>query len=309
MRIVFFGSPAFAVPSLTALVEAGHDVTLAVTQPAKPAGRKAVLTDPAVALCAQRLGIPVFQPVKLRTEEALARIRQEHPDFLAVAAYGKILPQSLLDLPSAASVNVHGSLLPRWRGASPIQASLLAGDEETGISIMRMVAEMDAGPVYAMQRLPILDADDTPSLTEKLAALGAGLLVQTLPLIASGALAPVPQNAGLATFCPKIEREDGRIDWTLGARKLWLRSRAFSPWPGLFCYRGSDRVKVSGISFAEGGAEDREPGTVVTAGPALAIQTARGLLCIGKLQRDGRKELSAREFVRGERVQEGEVWQ
>lgn len=309
MRIVFFGTPGFAVPSLVSLVESGHDVTLVVSQPAKPAGRKAVLTDPPVVVKARELGLPCFQPPKLRVEEALARIASAAPDFLVVAAYGKILPQALLDLPRVAPVNVHGSLLPRWRGASPIQASLLAGDGETGISIMEMVAEMDAGPVYATERVSILPTDETPSLTAKLAELGASLLVRTLPLIASERLVPVSQDAEGVTFCPKIEREDGKIDWRRPAEELVRRGRAFTPWPGLFCFRGSERVKVSGVAVEPGEAPAALlPGTVVAAGATLILGTGSGLVRIARLQRDGRKELSAADFVRGERVLEGEVW-
>ena len=244
MRIVFFGSPDFALPSLEGLLAAGHEVALVVSQPAKPVGRSAELLDPPVARRAKELGLPVFQPPTLKDDAAVARLADVRADLFVVVAYGKILAQRVLDLPRLGCVNVHGSVLPRWRGASPVQAALLAGDAESGVSIMRMEAGMDTGPVYAVARSPIGAREDAGALSARLAREGAELLVTTLPRIEAGAAVPEPQDDALATLCPKIRREDGQADFSLPAEELVNRLRAFTPWPGLFAFRAGRRVKL-----------------------------------------------------------------
>ncbi len=306
MRVVFFGSPDFAVPSLDAVVGAGHEVTLVVSQPAKPAGRKGELREPAVAERAGTRGIPRFQPPTLKPDDAVARLAAENADVFVVVAYGKILAQRVLDLPRVSCVNVHGSILPRWRGASPIQASLLAGDDETGVSIMKMEAGMDTGPVYAALRTPIGERETAGELTDRLAALGAGLLVETLPKIASGDVAPVPQDVRRATTCPKIRREDGRVDWTRPAIEIVRRARAFSPWPGLFTFRGGDRIKLAGVVESPGG--EGAPGTVLSVDERVVVSCGAGAVAIETLQSEGRRALTAPEFARGERLRVGETF-
>jgi methionyl-tRNA formyltransferase len=346
VRVVFFGSPHFAAPSLEALAAAKHDVALVVTQPAKPVGRKALLTDPVVAAKAKALGVPVFQPPTLKDDSAVARLAEAQADVFVVVAYGKILPQRVLDLPRLGCVNVHGSLLPRWRGASPVQAAILAGDAETGVSIMKMDAGMDTGPVYSMQRTKIEEEETAEELGARIAGMGADALVDTLVFLegelvsasrdareAAGrggstrfpsqpvsaiSVPPIPQDSSCVTYCPKISRGDGRVDWSRPADDLVRRSRAFTPWPGIFTIRRKSRLKLSGLSVAASGPWTREgakspggvsPGALLEAGPRVVVACGEATaVSIGVLQAEGRKALSAPEFVRGEHVSLGEVW-
>ena len=307
MRIVFFGSPDFALPSLEGLLAAGHEVALVVSQPAKPVGRSAELLDPPVARRAKELGLPVFQPPTLKDDAAVARLADARADLFVVVAYGKILAQRVLDLPRLGCVNVHGSVLPRWRGASPVQAALLAGDAESGVSIMRMEAGMDTGPVYAGARSPIGAREDAGALSARLAREGAELLVTTLPRIEAGAAVPEPQDDALATLCPKIRREDGQADFSLPAEELVNRLRAFTPWPGLFAFRAGRRVKLL-AARADAGRAGAVPGEVLSAGEEVVVACGAGTLALARLQAEGRKPLDAATFVRGERVAPGERW-
>ncbi len=314
MRLVFFGSPAFAVPTLDALRAASHDVALVVSQPGKPVGRRAEVTDPPVAARAKSLGLQCFQPPTLKDDAAVARLAQAGADVFVVAAYGKILAQRVLDLPRRGCLNVHASLLPRWRGASPVQAAILAGDAETGVSIMRMTLGMDEGPVYTVRKTAIGEEEDSASLSERLARLGADALVETLRAFEGECPEPVPQDSSLSTYCPKITREDARVDWTRPAAELVRRSRAFTPWPGLFTIRRNTRVKLAGFSLVEPsapareGAEESSPGTVLQAGARVVVACGEGAVAIGTLQAEGRKPLAAADFVRGERIAPGETW-
>jgi methionyl-tRNA formyltransferase len=304
VRIVFMGSPDFAVPSLEALVAARHDLALVVSPPAKPVGRQGRLTDPPVARRAKELDLATYQPETLKGEEPAHLLASPAADLFVVVAYGKILRPHVLAIPRLGCVNVHGSVLPRWRGASPVQASLLAGDAETGVSLMRMDAGMDTGPVYRSVSTPVGN-DDAAILSARLARMGAGLLVDSLPSIASGALVPAPQDDTRATTCPKISREDGRVDFTRPAEELVRRARAFTPWPGLFAFRAEARVKLSDVTAVRG---QSAPGTVLEAGARVVVACGADAIAIGMLQADGRRALPATEFVRGERVAAGEVW-
>jgi methionyl-tRNA formyltransferase len=337
MRLVFFGSPGFAVPSLSALLGAGHEAALVVSQPARPVGRHGEISDPAVARLARERGLALFQPASLKPEETVARLARAAADLFVVAAYGKILPQRLLDLPRLGAVNVHGSLLPRWRGASPVQAAILAGDDVTGVTIMRMEAGMDTGPVYAMHETSIEESETAESLGARLAGMGAKLLVETLSFLegrrsggengpaveAEGSpsvappeflpskrffLPPVPQDDSGATYCPKITREDGLVDWTRPAVELVRRDKAFTPWPGLFTFRRGARLKLAGLSLAAVGSSGSPPGSVLSVSPALVVACGEGAVSFRELQAEGRRRLSAGEFARGERVIPGEVW-
>jgi methionyl-tRNA formyltransferase len=314
VQVVFFGSPSFSLPALEALLDAGHRVPLVVSQPGKPVGRKGDVTDPPVAARAKSLGIHVFQPSTLKDDAAVARLAEARADVFAVVAYGKILAQRVLDLPRLGCLNVHGSLLPRWRGASPVQAAILAGDPVTGVSIMKMDAGMDTGPVYALRETPIGEEETAEELGVRLAAMGADALVETLILLEGEGGSAVPQDSSLATTCPKISREDARVDWMRPAVELVRRSRAFTPWPGLFTIRRNARVKLSGLSLVEGGpwvregAEKSSPGVLLEAGPRMVVGCGEGAVSIATLQAEGRKPLSAAEFVRGERVSPGERW-
>jgi methionyl-tRNA formyltransferase len=305
VRIVFFGSPDFALPSLESLVAAGHDLALVVSQPARPVGRHAALTDPPVAARAKALGLPVWQPESLKGEEALSRLVSREADLFVVVAYGRILGPRTLAAARLGAVNVHGSILPRWRGASPVQAALLAGDAETGVSIMQMDVGMDTGAVIAEVRTPISSSDDSSVLSARLARMGAELLLEALPPIEAGTAVAVAQPVEGATECPKIRREDGRASWADGAAMLVRKERAFTPWPGLFAFRNGGRVKLVGLSRVDG---TGAPGTVLEAGGHLVVACGEGAVAIGALQAEGRRLFPAREFVNGERVVAGEVW-
>ncbi len=316
MQVVFFGSPSFSLPALEALLDAGHRVPLVVSQPGKPVGRKGDVTDPPVAARAKSLRIHVFQPSTLKDDAAVARLAEVRADVFVVVAYGKILAQRVLDLPRLGCLNVHGSLLPRWRGASPVQAAILAGDAVTGVSIMKMDAGMDTGPVYAMRETRIGEEETAEELGGRLSQVGADLLVETLHFLeGEEGRGPLPQDPLLATYCPKITREDARVDWTRSALELVRRSRAFTPWPGLFAIRRNSRVKLSGLALVEGGpwvregAEKPSPGLLLEVGPRLVVACGdAGAVAIEVLQAEGRRALPAAEFVRGERVSPGERW-
>ena len=292
----------------------GHTLALVVSQPGKPVGRRGEVTDPPVAARAKSLGIQVFQPSTLKDDAAVARLSAAGADVFVVVAYGKILAQRVLDLPRLGCVNVHGSLLPRWRGASPVQASVLAGDAVTGVSIMKMEAGMDTGPVFTMRETRIGEEESAEELGARLALMGADALVETLNFL-EGEWGPVPQDESRATTCPKITREDARVDWTRPAPELVRRSRAYTPWPGLFTIRRNSRVKLSGLLLVEGGpwaregAEKHSPGLLLEVGPRLVVACGdAGAVAIEVLQAEGRRALPAAEFVRGERVSPGERW-
>lgn len=298
LRVVFFGTPDFALPSLAALLEAGHEVPLVVTQPDRPVGRHAEAKPSPVAGLAITRAIPVSRPEKVRgNPELVELLRAARPDALAVVAYGRILPKEILDLPRLASVNVHASLLPRHRGASPVQAAILAGDRETGVATMKMEEALDAGPIYLERRAAIGETEAAAELSARLAALGGGLLVDTLRGLAAGTLTARPQ-VGEPTFSRPIRREDGEADWARTAEDLARRLRAFTPWPGLYTLLGGERVKILEATPWPGGS-DAPPGVVAFDGDRLIAAAGSGTaLAIGRLQRAGRKPVTAAEFAR-----------
>jgi methionyl-tRNA formyltransferase len=310
MTLVFFGTPDFAVPSLRRLCgDEAFRVSLVVSQPDRPVGRRQLPTPPPVARFARERGLPLLQPGKLRDDaELLARLQREAPDFLVVVAYGKLLPPEILEIPAIACVNVHASLLPKYRGASPVAAALLAGESETGVSIMKMTEGLDEGPVYAVRHMPIGDSDDAAILSEKLAREGADLLTETLPRIAAGSLAARPQE-GEPSWCRTIRKEDGKIDWDRPAQEIARRLRAFTPWPGIFTFLGGERVRILKAAAAQlpsdqangGGAGDASSGSLLrqTDGGFLIACGEGTALAPELLQREGRKPLTAEEFIRG----------
>jgi methionyl-tRNA formyltransferase len=241
-RIVFAGTAQFAVPSLRALHAAGHEVLLVVTQPDRPAGRGMKVTPPPVKVASQELGLPVYQPEKIRDPMAVERIRAVSPDLLVVVAYGQIIPRSVLAIPRLGAINVHASLLPRWRGAAPIARAVLAGDAETGVSIMRMDEQLDHGPVLAMRATPIGEDEDAVALTSRLADLGAELLVQTLENFDQAHADE--QDHAVASVAPKLRKDEGVLEWAMGASEIDRRVRALQPWPGATLPTAKGRVKV-----------------------------------------------------------------
>ena len=313
MQVVFFGSPSFSLPALEALLDAGHRVPLVVSQPGKPVGRKGDVTDPPVAARAKSLRIHAFQPSTLKDDAAVARLAEVRADVFVVVAYGKILAQRVLDLPRLGCLNVHGSLLPRWRGASPVQAAILAGDSVTGVSIMKMDAGMDTGPVYALRETRIGEDETAEELGGRLSQVGADLLVETLRFLEGEGGNALPQNSSLATACPKISREDARVDWARPALENVRRGRAYTPWPGLFTFRRKTRLKLSSLSLvardASGARGSKEsPGVLLEAGSRVVVACGEGAVSIATIQAEGRRALPAAEFVRGERVSPGERW-
>lgn len=297
LRAVFFGTPEFAVPSLSAMLEAGVEVPLVVTQPDRPAGRRATPRPSPVALSAQSRGIAVARPERLRgNQEILEKIRQIAPDAGVVVAYGMLLPNALLDVPRLSFVNVHASLLPKHRGASPVQAAILAGDSETGVVTMKIVEELDAGPVYLERRVPIGEREDAGSLSIRLAAAGAPLLVETLRGLEAGTLRATPQ-IGEPSFCRPIRREQGEVDWTLPAPSLERRLRAYTPWPGLHTFLGKERIKILGAGIGHGGRSE-PPGTFWSEGGKLLAAAGEGTsLELAVVQRAGRKPVSGADFA------------
>jgi methionyl-tRNA formyltransferase len=297
LRVVFFGTPGFAVPSLAALLDSGADVPLVVTQPDRPVGRHAAPRSSAVAGAASARGIALAKPERLRgNTEFLRRIAEVAPDVGVVVAYGRLLPAPLLDLPRLGFINVHASLLPRYRGASPIQAAILAGDRETGIVTMRVVEELDAGPIYRQRRVAIGDSERADSLSARLAAAGGDLLVETLHGLEAGTLDAAPQ-VGEPSFCRPVRREDGEVDWTLPAADIQRRLRAYTPWPGLYTFLGDERVKILAAETGPGGRPE-SPGVLWTEGGRLFVAAGGGSsIELGQLQRAGRKPVSGPDFA------------
>jgi methionyl-tRNA formyltransferase len=304
MRIVFMGTPRFALPSLEGLVEAGHHLALVVTQPDRPAGRGRQPTPPPVAAFARERHLPLFQPASLKPPEAFARVRDARPDAIVVAAFGLLLRREVLDLPPLGCLNVHASLLPRWRGAAPISAAILAGDAETGVSLMRMEAGLDTGPVLARRPTPIGPEDDTPALTERLAEMGRDLLLEALPAWAAGEIRPVPQDDALATYAPRIRREDARLDWSRPAVDLWRRVRAYRGWPDAYTTWQGRQLKVLAARPGPPAPPGTPPGQVIPAderSPRPAVATPDGTLALDTVALEGRRPLDAAEFLRGQR--------
>jgi methionyl-tRNA formyltransferase len=295
-RIVFMGSPDFAVPILQGLAE-NYNVVGVVSQPDRPSGRGQVMTPPPVKKLAVELGIPVMQPMKLRLPESFDQLAGWKPDVIVVAAYGQILRQNVLDLPPLGCINVHASYLPRWRGAAPIQAVINAGDETTGVSIMRMDAGVDTGPVYHQAVEKILPDDTAGRLSDRLAVLGKETLLAVLPEIISGKLKPIRQQEELATYASMLKKEDGQLDWNLSATALERKVRALNDWPGTFTSWKGQLLKVrSAKVIAKTG---MEPGTRMILDGLPAAMTTDGALALLEVQPAGKKWMSGRDFLNG----------
>ena len=304
LRTVFFGSPAFAVPSLRA-VAAGAELVAVVSQPDRPAGRGQAPTPPAVKVAAGELGVQVIQPEKVRTPETAAALAAFAADVFVVVAYGRILPQQVLDLPRLGCFNVHASLLPRLRGAAPIQWAIIRGDSETGVSIMRMEAGLDTGPVAAMRRIDIGDDDTTGTLSAKLADLGAGLLAETMPAIAAGQVTLAPQDDAAATLAPLLTKADGHLRFDRPARAVSAQARGVDPWPGAGATLDGQPIKLFRPHVVDGSGR---PGQVLgLRGEGLVIACAEGAVAFDELQLPGRKRLPAGSVLLGHPIAPGTV--
>lgn len=294
-RIVFMGTPDFAVPTLRLLIDR-FDVIGVVTQPDRPAGRGGEMRLSPVKQVALDADIPVFQPEKIRQPDAIEHLRDWPADVYVVAAFGQILPQALLDIPPLGSLNVHASLLPRWRGAAPIQAAILAGDAQTGITIMKMDVGLDTGPMLSQSAIPIQPLETGESLHQRLAQLGAELLAATLPGYLSGAIEPRPQPEAGVTHAPQISKTQGRIDWQNPADAIERQVRAFYPWPGAYTTWEDKTLKIHSATISAG---ELEPGSVAGQGERVMVGTGDGVLCPTRVQLAGRKAVSIDDFVRG----------
>lgn len=309
VKLIFMGTPEFAVPSLEQLIADGHAVAAVFTQPDKPAGRGKHLHVPAVKQLALESGITVHQPAKIKTnEEVRAIFEAVSADACVVAAYGKILPEWLLAIPRLGCVNVHASLLPKYRGAAPINWAIANGERETGVTIMQMDAGMDTGPMLAKVAIPIGDEETAPELSLRLARAGADVLSETVSRIARGEIRPAPQASDEASYAPMLKREDGLIDWRLTAREITNRVRAFQPWPGSYTsFRGSKLILWRARSISQAGSQ-KDAGTILS-----IDDTAMTIACAGasamrieEIQVEGKRRMSAREFANGARLKVGD---
>ncbi len=303
MRIVFAGTPEFACHALSALARAGHVIPLVLTQPDRPAGRGMKLNPSPVKLEAQALGIPVSQPERLRDPATHGPIREARPDVMVVAAYGLILPQAVLDIPQFGCLNIHASLLPRWRGAAPIQRAIEAGDKQTGISIMQMEAGLDTGPVLLTSLVPVAATDTAGSLHERLTQAGAQAIIEALDRL--GTLTPFPQPAEGVTYAAKVNKEDAQLDWSRPAEVLARKVRAFNPAPGAWTVLSGEALKIwRAASIAGNG----QPGHVLEAKPeGLVVACGSGALQITELQKAGSRRMSAAAFLAGNPLSPGET--
>ena len=296
--VVFMGSPDFALPTLKMLAEQ-YQVQGVVTQPDRPSGRGKKMTSPVIKLEAERLGLPVIQPPKLREPGVLEILKSWSPEVIIVAAFGQILRQDVLDLPKMGCVNVHASLLPRWRGAAPIQAAILAGDSQTGITIMRMDAGLDSGPILSQAGIPITPQDTAGTMSDKLSDLGAKLLQETLPGYLAGRMVPRVQDESLVTKAPMLERAQGEIDFTQSAEYLARLVRAYHPWPGSFTTWQGETLKLHRAHAVSARTSSPAARLVVEGKPAF--ETGDGLLVLDELQPAGKRRMLGDEFLRGNR--------
>ena len=297
LRLIFMGTPDFAVPTLRALAEAGHDIAAVYTRVAKPSGRGMKLVPTPVAREAERLGVPVFTPATLRTPEAVEGFRSHRADAAVVVAYGMILPQAILDLPGQGCYNLHASLLTRWRGAAPIQRAIMAGDAESGAMVMRMDAGLDTGDIALTDRVPIGDATTASDLHDLLATRGAALMARAMNALAQGNVTLTPQSEDGVTYAAKIDKAEAQIDFARGARDVLRHCHGLSPFPGAWCEMQTDaetvRVKILRCELADGAGE---PGQVLD---GMTIACGSGAIRVTQLQRAGKAAMSADEFLRG----------
>lgn len=300
-RVVFFGTPRFGIPVLEALVE-HHEVVGVVTQPDRVSGRGRGRHAPPIKRVAQAYALRVLQPANLRRdEEAVQALREMHADVFVIAAYGQILPPEVLEIPPHGCIGVHASLLPKYRGAAPVAAAILRGEEETGVTLMLTDEGMDTGPIIAQRSIPIAPDDTRETLSKRLANLGAELLVETLPAWLAGEIEPRPQDDDEATMAPLIDKSDGAIDWQESAVQIARQIRAFTPWPGSFCTCDGRNFKILCAHPLPDWHGEEEPGTVVEVEEGIGVVTGEGLLILEEVQLAGRRAMEVEQFCRGRR--------
>ena len=306
MKIVFMGTPDLAAEVLDTMMRSGCEVTLAVTQPDRPKGRGRGVIKTPVHECADKWGIPVFAPVRVKKPEAVQRLREEAPDLIVVAAFGQILSKEILDLPRYGCINVHASLLPRYRGAAPIQWAVINGEEKTGVTIMQMDEGLDTGDILLQEEIALEPDETGESLYNKLAKLGGDLLVRALPMVEEGTLHPVKQDDSQSCYASMLRKEMGNIDWTMPAVKIERLVRGLNSWPGAYTFMNGKMLKIWGSAVAEGEAEG-EPGTVAgTDKKNIFVNCGEGLLALTEVQYEGKKRMSTQAFLLGARVEPGQ---
>ena len=299
------GTPAFAAVSLDALIRDGHDIVAAITQPDKPAGRGQISQSCPVKELAISHGIPVLQPAKVRDDGFIESLAALKPEFIAVVAYGKILPQAILSIPPRGCINLHASILPKYRGAAPINWAIINGEFETGACSMLMDEGMDTGPVYFCEKTPIDPIETAEDLAKRLSFLGAGLLARTIGLLLEDGLKPTPQEHEKATNAPILKKEDGRINWASDVKKIADHVRGFYPWPGAFTtWKGL--LKIHKGRLVKGLSHDERPGTIIEAKDTIKVACSTGVYEITELQPENKKRMSAADFVKGYRIQKGD---
>ena len=306
MRLAFLGTPAFAVPTLAKCVEAGHEVLAVVTQPDRPRGRGQQAAPPPVKEAAAQFGLPVFQPERIRRPEAVEYLRNLSLDAMVVVGYGQIIPQSVIDLAPLGIINVHGSLLPKYRGAGPIQWAILNGETRTGVTTMRIDAGLDTGDMLLKADTGIGPDETAVELGKRLAAMGADLLVKTLTGLAAGTIVPEKQDATQATYAPLLKKEDGSIDWARPAAAIHNQIRGLQPWPGAYTTFRGQTLHVWKAGVRDQGSGIRDAGGILRLRP-LVVQCGEGALELMDVQLEGRKRISASDFVNGQRVTENET--
>jgi methionyl-tRNA formyltransferase len=299
MRIVFIGTGDIGLPTLRALLQSEHEVVGVVTQPDKPVGRAQLVEASPIKKALFTMKIPVLQPARIKDPQAIEEIRALTPDVIVVMAYGQILPRDVLEIPKIACLNLHASLLPRWRGAAPIQAAIAAGDRKTGITVMYMNEGLDTGDILLQRTIDILPADTGGSLHDRMANVGPETLFQSLELLAEGSAPRIAQDNALATYAPKLKREDGKIDWSEPAEVIERKVRAFNPWPGALMKYGGRNLKIfTAATVALRGT----PGEILRSEKELVIAAGKGALSLGEVQLEGKRRITAVEFLRGHRT-------
>jgi methionyl-tRNA formyltransferase len=310
LKIIFMGTPDFAVAALDALCRDGREVILAVTQPDRQKGRGRKVIQTPVKVCAEKWGVPVFQPARIREAGAIEQIRSLEPDLIVVAAFGQILPQELLDIPRLGCINIHASLLPRLRGAAPIQWSVINGDSESGITLMQMDAGLDTGDILFQESVPIGPQETGESLYDRLAQLGGEMIVKYLPAIEAGDVHPVPQQDSLSTYAPMLKKEMGEIDWTMPAGQIEQRMRGMLPWPGAYTTLGGHILKIwrARVQTDAQVPAGTSPGTVLyTDKKTICVAAGQGALELLEVQAEGKKRMETDAFLRGTKVSAGDV--
>ena len=299
MRIVFVGTGEIGVPALDALLHAEHELVGVVTQPDKPVGREQRIEPTPIKKAMAKTTIPIVQPTRIKDQSSIAEIRAFKPDAIVVMAYGQILPRDVLKIPGVACLNLHASLLPRWRGAAPIQAAIAAADRETGITVMYMNEGLDTGDILLQRKIEIRSEETGGSLHDRLAQIAPEALVESLRLLAAGSAPRIPQDDACATYAPKLKREHGQINWSESAQAIERKIRAFNPWPGAFMKLNDQKLKIFSASVVE---LNGRPGEILHSQKDLVVAAGKGAVSLSEIQPEGKRRMSAAEFLRGHAV-------